>query len=373
MKIAWISKIGWDMPHKTSRLKMSNALRKRNNDIKLYMVKNFREKIDTLDYINCIPTIKIPILSGLFYGLIVFFYFPILFKKQNFDVILIDGTKVWLPFIIPLKMLRKKIILDIRTLPIDKNKLLSFNIIMFLSRYIVNGITTITPELKKTIQKNYNLEKMKIGLWSSGVSLEDFDIASKIENNYFTKKNRLLYHGDYSPTRGIENLISSISKLDRTIRNNLELIIIGIPENKINKLKILCEKEGVEKEIKILPKVSYEIISKYIKESDIGVIPLPPENKWWRVSAPLKTLEYLASSKPIIATNIPFHERIFKKGNCGKLIKSGSPEAIADAINEIFKNKEKLKEMGLKGRKIVEKYYTWAIMAEKFEIFLKTI
>jgi len=93
----------------------------------------------------------------------------------------------------------------------------------------------------------------------------------------------------------------------------------------------------------------------------------------WHVSAPLKTLEYLAAGKPIIATNIPFHRKIFEKGKCGILIESIKPKVIADAITFLYKNKKELIKMGSEGRKIVEKSYTWDSMAQKIEEFLKTI
>jgi len=97
----------------------------------------------------------------------------------------------------------------------------------------------------------------------------------------------------------------------------------------------------------------------YIQKCDVGVIPLPPENKWWKVSAPLKTLEYLAMAKPIIATNIPFHNRIFEKGSCGILLSSNKKNNLAESIITLYRDKEKLKEMGGNGRRIVEQYYSW--------------
>lgn len=380
MKIAWISNINWDMPHKTSRLKMSEALNRRGNTVTLYMAKKFGQKVHNYKNVNIIfsPTINLPYLSGIFYGFIIFFYFPILLNKKNIDIIIIDGTKVWLPLVIPLKILNKPIILDIRTLPIDNKNLFDFKVVMYLSKFLVNGITTITQELKDTLIDVYNLKGMKIGVWSSGVSVEDFNF-NNIEEIKFNKKESdkqdytLIYHGDYSRTRGIENLIKAINKLDFHLKNKLKLIIIGIPKNKIKDLLKLSEDEGVKDQITILPKVDYSKLNHYLKIADVGVIPLPPENKWWNVSAPLKTLECLAAGKPVIATNIPFHYKIFEKGNCGILIESGSPEAIAEGITNMYKNKNNFREMGKEGRKIVDKFYTWDVMAEKFEKFLKTL
>lgn len=375
MNLVWISKISRDMPHKTSRLKMSEALQRRGHNVTLYMAKKFGEKDFNVDNVVCIPTIHFPILSGTFYGLIIFFYFPILLSRKKIDVIIIDCTKVWLPFVIPLRILNIPLILDIRTLPIDKDKSFLFKISIYLSRYIVDGITTITPELNTILRDVYNLKNKKVGFWSSGVSIEDFikpENKNRIQIKSKDHKFTLIYHGDYSPTRGIENLIKAISELDSSSKNKIKLLIIGMPTNKINDLLKLSEKVGVKEQVNILPKVEYSKIAHYLKIADVGIISLPPENTWWRVSAPLKTLEYLAAGKPIIVTNIPFHSKIFDKGNCGILLESGSPEIIAKGISYLYKNQEALKKMGKEGRKIVEEFYTWDNMAREFEDFLIT-
>ncbi len=39
----------------------------------------------------------------------------------------------------------------------------------------------------------------------------------------------------------------------------------------------------------------------------------------------------------------------------------------------MYKNKKDFRKMGQEGRKIVEKFYTWDVMAEKLENFLKTL
>jgi glycosyltransferase involved in cell wall biosynthesis len=378
MKIAWISKITMDMPHKTSRLKLSDALIWRGHEVTLYMVKKFGEKNKSgSDYVICIPTIPLPIFSGIFYGLIVFFYFPILLKRSKADIIIIDCTKVWLPFIIPLKILNKPIVLDIRTLPVENENLLFFKISIYLSKYVVDGITTITPELYEILKDDYNLKCKNVGYWSSGVSIEDFNKPIKKNNLVLNFKNCDLvvaYHGDYdSQTRKIENIIQAVSKLDSTIKNKVGVLIIGMPSNIIHDLTELSDKDGIKEQVNILPKIQYNEIVDYLRFADVGIIPLPPELIWWRVSAPLKTLEYLAAGKPIIATDIPFHRKIFEKGNCGLLIESSSPEVIAKAITDLYKNKNDLKKMGEEGRKIAEKYYTWDIMAKKVEDFLNEL
>jgi len=341
------------------------------------MAKNIgKNKLRNKDIVY-VPAVKTPGISGLFFGLIVTFYLPFIIYKNKIDVIILNGLSVWSPFAISLKLLRVPLILDIRTLPIDRQRSILFDISLYLSKYIIDGLTTITPELREILIKKYKLVDTKIGIWSSGVSNKKFIETDINRYTNVKKKNRnifvLLHHGAYSPTRGIENLIVSISELDNSLKNKVKLLLIGIPKTKIVYLSNLCEELNVQDQIEIIPPVDYKEIPSYILLSDVGVIPLPPENKWWQVSSPLKTLEYLAMGKPIIATNIPFHRRIFDKGECGVLLETGNPKALANAITCLYKNREKLETMGKIGRKIVKDNYTWDNKAYDIEKFLETV
>ncbi|MCJ7570978.1 MAG: glycosyltransferase family 4 protein [Candidatus Thermoplasmatota archaeon] len=375
MNILWINKIKDTESWRTTQIELTKSLRKRGHNVVLIMEKNIGEKkAKNYDNVTYIPTIPHTFLSGFIFGLITAFYFPLIVRKRNTDLIMIDGTSIWLPFVIPLKLLRIPIILDIRTLPINQKSLISFDLPLYLSKYIMNGLTTITPELEDILVKKYGIRNKKIGIWPSGVSMENFiksntnnDIAQKLDSKKFV----IIHHGSHGCDRGIENLIESIAELDSSLRKKTKLLLVGVPENNIEKYSELCKKIGVTEQVEILPFVEYKKIPAYIKSSDVGIIPLAPDKEFWKVSVPLKTLEYFGSGKPIIATSIPFHQRLFKKGKCGILIDSDSPKALSDAITYMYENKDKLDEMGLTGKEIVKSYYTWDRIACDIENFFK--
>ena len=313
----------------------------------------------------------------LLFGFVAFFYFPFSIHNKKFDIIIIDESTVWLPFALTLKLLNVPLVLDVRTLPIDKEKSILFDITIHLSKDVVDGITTITPELEEYLRKRYTLQDKRFGIWASGVSIGKFanfylttdNIATLRNSNVFT----LIYHGTYSSTRGIENLIRSLGELDIDIKKKTMLLIIGFSQKEKENILELCERLAVTDQVKFIPQVPYEQIPSYISIADVGVYPLPPENNWWRVSAPLKTLEYLASGKPVIITNIPFHKRIFEKGECGVILDTNNPKDLASAIRYLYENKGKLTNMGKRGREIVQKYHTWEHEALELEKFLQTI
>lgn len=377
MNILWITKFTDDTYHKTTEFEMSEELINRGHNVKIVMAKNIGENKSDNKKIIYIPTLNYPFLSGLIFGLFTIFYLPLFSWKQKIDIIIIDEATVWLPFTFTLRLWRFPLILDIRTLPIDRERAILFDIALFISKYFVDGLTTITPELEKILREKYNLKNKEICIWASGVSIKKFTNVKIINENVKSLRDSklfiLMYHGAYSTTRGIENLIKSLKTLDDDIKKNILLLIIGFSPEQKRKLTLLIEANAVHNQVKLLPKVDYNEISSYISICDVGIYPLPPDNLWWQVSAPLKTLEYLAMSKPIIVTNIPFHKRIFEKGECGVLLETNSSKDIANAITYLYQNKEKLASMGKNGREIVEKFYKWEIEAKKLEKFLQTV
>jgi len=377
MNILWINKISDTESWRTTQIELSKSLRKRGHNVVLVMAKNIGgKKPNNNDNITYLPTTSHTFFSGLIFGIIITFYFPLIIRKKNTDIIMIDGTSVWLPFIITLKLLGIPLILDIRTLPIKEKSLLSFDMPLYFSKYIIDGLTTITPELEEILRKKYRLQNKKIGIWPSGVSTEIFMKSDNDSNiDYKTDSNKfiIVHHGSHGGLRGIENLIKSIGELDNSLRKKTNLLLVGVPKVKMIEYSELCKKIGVTEQVKIFSIVEYKKIPSFIKSSDVGIIPLAPDQEWWKVSVPLKTLEYLGMGKPIIATNIPFHQRIFNKGKCGVLINTNSPKALSDAIAYLYKNRGSLDEMGRTGREIVKSCYTWDSIAFEVERFIKTI
>ncbi len=375
MKIILITRLTNADNCKTSRIELAHSLRKRGHNVTVVMAKNInRKETETAEMIY-LPTVYKPILFSVIYGLFISLYLPFSIRKTDTDIIMIDGMKGLFPFIIPLSFLHIPLVMDIRTLQVDKKRSLIYDLSLHYSRNFIDAYTAITPELRNILVTQYRWDKKRIGLWSSGVSLEQFGKIRAIDTSIKSPFNEddfvLMYHGSYSPTRGLDNLLKSIAFLDKKASKKIKLFIVGVEPKK--ELQRIINESQIQDQIVFIPQVSYELISQYISLADVGVIPLPPDNEWWQVSSPLKTLEYLSMGKPIIATNIPFHERIFNHGICGILLDSAEPKKIAEAIMKLYHNLDDTKQMGKIGRKIIEEQFTWDKKALEVEKFLGTV
>jgi len=87
----------------------------------------------------------------------------------------------------------------------------------------------------------------------------------------------------------------------------------------------------------------------------------------------LSLIEALACGLPVIATNIGGVPEIVKDQENGLLVSSQDSRALAIAIKSLLKDEPRMREMGLKGREIFEKFFTLEIMLKRFDELYKEL
>jgi glycosyltransferase involved in cell wall biosynthesis len=75
----------------------------------------------------------------------------------------------------------------------------------------------------------------------------------------------------------------------------------------------------------------------------------------------------MAIGLPVVTSNFKLYKDIIEKYNCGICIDPLNPYDVAKAIEFIFKNPEKAKEMGKNGKNIIVKKYNWDIENKKLQ------
>lgn len=295
-----------------------------------------------------------------------------------FDVILVPDR---LAFFIPvLKILlftigkKKLIVSDIRTIPVDLPKgvrgeisNLRFKFSVIIIDRFSDGLTVITPAVKDFILPLLKHLKNNVGIWSSGVNIEVFKLDGDNYKSKFNLMNKktLIYHGDLSPNRGLQNLLRSLKILNSS-KKEFFLIIMGAGNGK-ERLKQISRDEDIIDSVLFLNPVKYEEVPKILRTADCGVLPFP-DIIGWRVSSPLKLMEYIALNLKIVATNITAHK--FVKSNFKDLILTdgNSPVKLAEGIKMAFRAKEKNVDFNL-----IQKKISWDSQAKELHKYIKNL
>jgi glycosyltransferase involved in cell wall biosynthesis len=320
------------------------------------------------------------------YSVTLLFLLPLLvvFSRPDFVIMEPDVSALGsIPTILVSKFKRVKFVLDIRSTPVEivgfrgSIRKIWFSVSVLLAKKLFDGMTIITPLMKKEVCSRFNINPAKVGVWTSGVSDSLFNPQNLISESAELKRKLgligkfvVFYHGVFTATRGLQETIKAMKILKHRYSNAV-LFLLGTGSI-VSNLQTLIQKEDLQDNVIIHNPIGHLEVPKFVGMSDVCIVPLP-YHPYWRFQSPLKLLEYLAMEKVVILTDIPAHRAVIGEAKCGVYISSVNPMEIAKAIEYVYLNKDSLKERGKIGREIIKREYTWEIVAGSLEDYLLSI
>ncbi len=194
-----------------------------------------------------------------------------------------------------------------------------------------------------------------------GMHCEAFDkiIAARGFNETTKKKNQILFLGRLASNKGVEYLIRALNIVVRKFPDT-QLVISGEGEEKPHLLALIKELE-LEKAVKWEGNLNLEKIVDFYSNSLVYV--LPSINRLEAFG--IVQLEAMACRTAVIASDIPGVNSVMNPGETGLLVPKMNPEALAEALMKLLGNPQLAIEMGKAGRALLEKKYSWPLIAEK--------
>jgi glycosyltransferase involved in cell wall biosynthesis len=151
-----------------------------------------------------------------------------------------------------------------------------------------------------------------------------------------------------SREKGLQYLIEAASLIPDAQRK-LRFVIVGDGDC-LQELEGLVHKKGLED---IFQFVGFHAnVSQYLKTFDIFVLPSLSEG----LSSAI--LEAMATSLPIVATEVGGIPELVKSGDNGLLVAPADPVSLARAIQHLADHPDQSQRMGMRGRERVEEQFT---------------
>ena len=174
------------------------------------------------------------------------------------------------------------------------------------------------------------LSRKLITVIPNGVSPSDFS-ASPLPSRE-GRIPTLLYIGTLADWQGLEVVIKALPKILE--QQAVRLQIVGRGRSRQRKvLSKHIRKLGVEGSVFVQPAVPHHEVPALIAESDICVAPLGLNDRNVTQGAcPIKVLEYMASSRPLIASNMPIVRELVREDVDGLLFSPNDPEDLARKV-----------------------------------------
>ena len=237
-------------------------------------------------------------------------------------------------------------------------------------------IVVISEGLKKEFVKK-GFEAQNILVVHDGVDTEEFDVKESTEElrrsfGFPVGKIIIGYVGQLR-TMGMEKGIGSFLEAFNELKNkhkNLMAVIVGGSDGDITTYKELAQKIGLNDiEIFFTGRKEHKLIPAYLKSFDLLVMPFPYNQHYAFYMSPLKMFEYMASGRPIVATDLPVVKEVLNKNN-SFLVKPDSSSALANGMGYVIENPDFAKKIVEQALEDV-KNYTWTKRAAKILEFIR--
>lgn len=197
-----------------------------------------------------------------------------------------------------------------------------------------------------------------------GVYLEEPDFASSAcaavgldpERSYIGTVSSLV---DYE---GIDHLIEAFALLAPDFPQ-LRLLIVG-DGAAAPLLRAQAAESGVGGSVIFTGRVPREQAHLYHQAMEVFVVPRKDLDVT-RAVTPLKPVEALASSRPVVASDLSALREIIEPGLNGSLVPAGNPELLALALKELLLDASLRANFGANGRDLVLNTRTWGANAQQ--------
>jgi len=204
---------------------------------------------------------------------------------------------------------------------------------------------------KKLVNDFYNVSNNKISIVTNGTDLKKF---YNIQGN----NKRIIFSGAMYHHRGVDILLDSATKVIEKI-NDVEFMLLGSgPE--LTKLTEFVNRNNLSKNVIFKGWIKREEIPEFLAKSSIGIGPLR-STEVTKGALPIKVLEYMASSLPILAMKDTLPEDILKNEVNGFYIENS--KELAEKIIHLLQNDNVRNQMGKNSNEMVQKF-DWETIAE---------
>jgi glycosyltransferase involved in cell wall biosynthesis len=198
-----------------------------------------------------------------------------------------------------------------------------------------------------------------------GVNLDIFNESALNRQDIFRSLKKedtiFLYVGSLSNERRVDVLLKGFASAQMQLQH-LKLVILGDGSER-EKLEKLAVHLGLSKDVIFMGQVPYANVPGYVVSSDICVAYVPKTPQY--MDAPvLKTLEYLAAGKPVIATSTNWHRNLIVHKKNGFLVDDQS-DALVDAIISLARDSTLRETMIANARLTVQSLAWKQIVCEK--------
>lgn len=197
----------------------------------------------------------------------------------------------------------------------------------------------------------FHWAKIKVGYKNLSLILNPINTKRFIKcSNQLSQPVKVIALANYRVEKYYENLIA-IGRLVKEQSLRVVFVCYGshFGGEYFLKIKSLCETDHLQDIIQLNPPTMQ--IPELLKNANLGVLFSKSEG------LPISLLEYMATSLPVVVTDVGDCGEIVRTSGCGKVVPVNNPEAFLSAIKNLIESPDRL-TIGANGRRYVDQYHS---------------
>ena len=234
----------------------------------------------------------------------------------------------------------------------------------FIERKIfprLKHVITVNQSIAEVYQKKYGVDIDVVRNLPIRIEKVKPTINIKVEGQKI-----IIYQGAINVHRGIEYMVEAMQYLDNTI-----LWIIG--DGDIRKdIEDLVNKLNLNDKVKMPGVIPFQKLNQYTRQADLGLSLEEDKGLNYHYALPNKLFDYIQAEIPVLVSPLIEMKNIVEHYQVGELLISHIPRQIAEQINELLSNNQKILQWKANA-KIAAKELCWENEQQKVNSLLKEI
>ncbi|HDY88155.1 MAG TPA: glycosyltransferase [bacterium] len=211
-------------------------------------------------------------------------------------------------------------------------------------------VVTVNPLIAERLMEQYNLDKKPSVILNCPYLCTDTEY---LNIDMVHSPVRIIFHGKMQAYRGLPKLLLALKHCE-----NCVLTMSGYGPLK-KSLELIAGKENISEKIIFTDRYKPEDSIKILGDHDIGIIPYEDIVLNNIYSSPNKLFEYAMAGLAVVASNLPFIAGVVKENNMGEILPGTDPESIAESLNTLISDHERLILYKKNARKAAVESFSW--------------
>lgn len=237
-----------------------------------------------------------------------------------------------------------------------------------------NAIVAVTPQLADHTARRLNIDPARIATVPNGVDTDRFrplDASSARKALGMEDRPWIGFVGNLVSWQGVEFAIRAMPHVLR-LHGDARLAIVGDGMSR-KALESEASKLGVRSQVSFLGSVPYERVPLHIAAFAVGVAPFVRRRNEAAGLSPLKIYEYMASGRPVVASDLPGVRQALASSGGGVVVPPEDPSALAENVSRLLSDPSLRDAMGRRAREYALAECTWAKTAGRIERVLTKV